>query len=264
MNCLTSKEHRKIVATPLWSKCEDETHTPKSGNLESFGTSATSKLHNRGQNTSPSLERPWSGDVENGLAWAIWTFAAQVMAKRRADHKKLIIDPIPVCADGVRHTVGKNLRKVTSLLQTSSQSEVWTGSYEFSKSRESKPGQFRDSSLGVPGIKTIWMWVSQSNAENIIWGKVVASPESGPWWVKWVHGHPWLVPTPKVMHSQVPGWTHLRVHQSEVAERGTRKGAPDFQHYRGVEGRARSPGIKLGRRFSRSSLNLHQNKPRNG
>jgi len=34
-------------------------------------------------------------------------------------------------------------------------------------------------------------------AENIIWGKVVVSPESGPWWVKWVQGHPWLAPTPK-------------------------------------------------------------------
>ncbi len=50
-------------------------------------------------------------------------------------------------------------------------------------------------------------------------------------------------------------------HQSVIAERGPRKGVPDFQHYRGVEGRARSPGIRLGRRFSRSSLNLHQNKP---
>jgi hypothetical protein len=64
-----------------------------------------------------------------------------------------------------------------------------------------------------------------------------------------------------VMHSQVPGWTHLKVHQSVVAERGTRKGAPDFQHYRGVEGHAKSPGIRLGRGTSRSSLNLHQNKP---
>jgi hypothetical protein len=26
------------VVTPLWAKCEDETHTPKSGNLESSGT----------------------------------------------------------------------------------------------------------------------------------------------------------------------------------------------------------------------------------
>jgi hypothetical protein len=38
---------------------------------------------------------------------------------------------------------------------------------------------------------------------------------------------------------------------------GTRKGAPDFQHYRGVEGHARSPGIRLGRGTRRSSLTLH-------
>jgi len=31
-----------------------------------------------------SLERYQSVDVENGLAWAIWTSATQVMAKRRA------------------------------------------------------------------------------------------------------------------------------------------------------------------------------------
>jgi hypothetical protein len=30
-----------------------------------------------------SLESYWSLDVKNGLVWAIWTFAAQVMAKRR-------------------------------------------------------------------------------------------------------------------------------------------------------------------------------------
>jgi hypothetical protein len=30
-----------------------------------------------------SLEIYQSVDVENGLAWAIWTFAAHVMAKRR-------------------------------------------------------------------------------------------------------------------------------------------------------------------------------------
>jgi len=42
-----------IVATPLWAKCEDKTHTPKSGNLESSGTPTTSELDNRGQNTSP-------------------------------------------------------------------------------------------------------------------------------------------------------------------------------------------------------------------
>jgi hypothetical protein len=140
------------------------------------------------------LERPWSVDVENGLAWSIWTSVAQVIVKRRAgsqignltlDHKKFGIDPIPVCADGVRHTVGKLLRRATSLLWTSSQSKVWVGSYEFPKSWESKSGQFRDS-LGVPRIKAIRMQVRRSNVENTTWGKVVASPESKPWWVKWV------------------------------------------------------------------------------
>ncbi len=34
-------------------------------------------------------------------------------------------------------------------------------------------------------------------------------------------------------------------------------GALDFQHWKGVEGRARSPGIRLGRGTRLSSLNLH-------
>jgi hypothetical protein len=34
-------------------KCEDETCTPKSGNLESSGTPATSELNSRGKNTLP-------------------------------------------------------------------------------------------------------------------------------------------------------------------------------------------------------------------
>jgi hypothetical protein len=40
------------VATPLWVKCEDETHTPKSGNLESSKILESSKLDCRSQNTS--------------------------------------------------------------------------------------------------------------------------------------------------------------------------------------------------------------------
>ncbi len=39
------------VATPLWDKCEDETHTPKSGKLESSATTKNSELDFRGQNT---------------------------------------------------------------------------------------------------------------------------------------------------------------------------------------------------------------------
>ncbi len=42
-----------IVTTPLWGKCEDETHTPKSENFESSGTPAISEINCKGQNTSP-------------------------------------------------------------------------------------------------------------------------------------------------------------------------------------------------------------------
>jgi hypothetical protein len=107
----------------------------------------------------------------------------------------------PVCAGGVRHAVGKLSRKATSFLQSSSQSEVWAKSYELIKSRESKSRQFRDSSLGVPGQKAIRMWVPWSNAENTIWGKVVASLEFGPWWVLWVQSCPWLILAPRVLQN---------------------------------------------------------------
>jgi len=39
------------VATPLWVKCEEGIHTPKSGNLESSGTPENLELDCRGQNT---------------------------------------------------------------------------------------------------------------------------------------------------------------------------------------------------------------------
>jgi hypothetical protein len=41
----------KGVATPFRGKCENETHTPKSGNLESFGTLENLELDCRCQNT---------------------------------------------------------------------------------------------------------------------------------------------------------------------------------------------------------------------
>jgi len=38
--------------TPLWAKCEDEAHTPKVEDLESFGTLECFEFNNKGQNTS--------------------------------------------------------------------------------------------------------------------------------------------------------------------------------------------------------------------
>jgi hypothetical protein len=45
-------EVKVFVATPLWAKCEDETHTPKNGDLESSGTTENPELDCKGQNTS--------------------------------------------------------------------------------------------------------------------------------------------------------------------------------------------------------------------
>jgi hypothetical protein len=72
-----------------------------------------------------SLESYQNVDVENGLAWTIWTSSANVMAKRKAknqtgnltlDHQKSGIDPTPVRAGAVRYIVKKLSRRATSLL----------------------------------------------------------------------------------------------------------------------------------------------------
>jgi hypothetical protein len=72
-----------------------------------------------------SLERYWSVDVKNGLAWPVWTSVTQVIAKRKAgsqignltlDHKKSGIDPTSVRADEVKYIVGNLWMKATTLL----------------------------------------------------------------------------------------------------------------------------------------------------
>jgi hypothetical protein len=54
------------------------------------------------------------------------------------------------------------------------------------KSQESELLEFWDSHLGVLGQNAIWMWPPWRVVEYTIWGKVVASPKSGLWWILWV------------------------------------------------------------------------------
>jgi hypothetical protein len=86
-------------------------------------------------------------------------------------------------------------RGATTLLQTASRSKVCLQSYEVPKPREFQLGRFRDSHLGVPGQKAIWMWVPWKGAEYIIKGKVVASPK----WSLMCSCCPWLVLAPKML-----------------------------------------------------------------
>jgi hypothetical protein len=51
------------VATPLWAKCEDETHILKSGNFESSEIPENSDLKFKGQNTLHSSVRDVIGKV---------------------------------------------------------------------------------------------------------------------------------------------------------------------------------------------------------
>jgi hypothetical protein len=82
---------------------------------------------------------------------------------------------------------------------------------------QSPRSQNRDS-FGTPLWESqeknvIRMQVRRRDVENTIWGKVVVSPESRSWWIKWVQGCPWLVPTPKVCRmssNQLVGWIWMQ------------------------------------------------------
>jgi hypothetical protein len=87
-HCHTSGNNVPI-ATPLFEECEDDTHTFEMGTWESSGllklqSSITGVKTLCLEAFFISLESYQSVNVENGVALAIWTFAAQVMAKRRA------------------------------------------------------------------------------------------------------------------------------------------------------------------------------------
>jgi hypothetical protein len=97
------------------------------------------------------LERSWNIDIENALALAIQTSAAQVMGKRKAgsqtgnltpDHEKSGIDAFPTSELEVRHSVGKISTRATTLVQTSLRSNSAVRSYGGSKFRESRRDNF--------------------------------------------------------------------------------------------------------------------------
>jgi len=60
-----------------------------------------------------------------------------------------------------------------------------------------KSHNYGSPKLGVLRQNDIWVQALWSSIENIIRGKVVASSNSKPWWVLWVHVCPWLIRAPK-------------------------------------------------------------------
>jgi hypothetical protein len=83
-----------------------------------------------------------------------WQFDSQPLKVRnRLDFS------ISLRAGGVRHTIAKLLTRATTMLETSSQSKVYTQSYGPRKSRGFQFWKFRDSHLGVLGQNDIWALV---------------------------------------------------------------------------------------------------------
>jgi hypothetical protein len=189
------------------------------GTGESSGTLENSELDSRGQNTLPwavlyivgkvlkrtcrkwpcmghsdicstsyvrkkGRESNWQFDsrplkVGNRLDPGAWKWSATRPWKALEESYKFSLDLIPI-------------RGLSKELWAAKVPGVQTGTIS---------GQFRDSHLGVPGQKAIWMWPPWSGVEYTIRGKVVASPEFGPWWIKWVQSCPWLVLASRVFQN---------------------------------------------------------------
>ncbi len=82
------------------------------------------------------------------------------------------------------------------MVQTSSRSEVKAKSYGCPKSQESKLGQFRDSTLGVPGQKAIRISL-RGRTQRILYGGRWRFPSSPGRGESSESKCPWLLPTPK-------------------------------------------------------------------
>jgi len=130
------------------------------------------------------------------------------MAKRRVgsqttnltpNQKKSRIDPIYLAVDNVRHTVGKLLMNVTSLLQNVPQSEVCSQSYGTPKSRESQLAQFRDSHSRVPGEKSHLNVGPMERCRVCYKGEGGGFPQVRAVVSLMCSCCPWLVLTPKVL-----------------------------------------------------------------
>jgi len=215
------------VATPLWEKCEVATHTPENGTWESPETPKNSERNCRGQNTlhwgvlytiekvlkcrCPKWPRMSHLDIcSTSYGWekgreSNWQFDSwPLKVKNRpnpdacrgsATHRWKVLEE--------SYNFGSNL----VLIRVRGE-KLWTP-----KVLGVQTGTVSGLHFESPGKKSHLDASAVKIAKNTIWGKVVASLKSGPWWVKWVQGCPWLVPTLKVckmISNQFVGWIWMQ------------------------------------------------------
>jgi hypothetical protein len=172
------------VATPLCVKWEDETPTPKVGDLESSGTPECLEFDSRDQNT---------------LHWGVLGVIGKVLKcrcpkcprighldicspsygqKKGRESRPLKVGnrPLPTSESGVRHGVGKLSKRAITLVQTSSWSDVAVGKYDLPKSRDSNGDSFETIlrlQLGSPEKK------SHSDVASAEWRREYYMGEGG-------------------------------------------------------------------------------------
>jgi hypothetical protein len=113
---------------PTLRECEDETHTPEMGTWESSGTPKISEYDCRGQNTSHWGVLNIIGKLLKCrcLKWARMNhldICSTSYGKKEGKESNWQFDVRPLKVRN-RLTIGKLSTRATSLLQTSSQSEV--------------------------------------------------------------------------------------------------------------------------------------------
>ncbi len=202
-----------MCRNPTLAKCEDETHTPKVGDLESSGTPESLELNNKAQNTShwgvlsvigKFLKRryqKWSRIGHLDICSPSYGQKKGRESNWQFDSRpqKSGIDLFPTSDSRVRYGIGKLSRRVITLVLTSLQSDFAVGSYKLPKSRDSN----RDS-LGTFETPT---WESQEKEPFgcSLCGELQSILYGGRWWLppssgcaeSYVSKCPWLIPTPK-------------------------------------------------------------------
>jgi hypothetical protein len=174
------------VATQLLEECDDDTHILEMGTWEFVGTPKFLELGYRDQNTSHWGSIYIIGKLSKCRCrkWAcmnhldIWS-TSYVKKKGRESTRPWCVQvkcdiPLESSWRGLqlcsRPHCNRRFAEEVMRLQSGGSSSYWNfGTHS-----------------GVLRQKVIWMWPSWRVSEYIIWGKVVASPKSGPLWILWV------------------------------------------------------------------------------
>jgi hypothetical protein len=127
------------------------------------------------------LKRSWSVNVQNGLAWATWTSATQVMVEWKAGNQ---LDP-GVCRSSATHrwkALEENYKFASDLIPIGGLSwELWPP-----KVPGVQTGTVSGLLLGSPGTKNHSDVGAVGKHKEYYMGEGGGFLESGPWWVKWV------------------------------------------------------------------------------